>query len=53
MSSIVPEKIIIKTTAIKLLEKAGRHPALTPRILRQKIESKLELAKGNISIHIL
>lgn len=44
MSSVViPEKAELKAAVIKLLERAGRHPKLTPRILREKAEKILKL----------
>ena len=43
LSTEVPEKSVIKSTVIRLLEKAGRHPQLTPKILRSKVETKLQL----------
>jgi hypothetical protein len=49
MSSSLPEKELIKATIIRLLEKANRHPELTPRILRTKIEQKLKLADGTLN----
>lgn len=49
MSSALPEKELIKATIIRLLEKANRHPELTPRILRTKIEQKLKLREGTLS----
>ena len=44
MSNAVPEQSVLKAQTIKLLEKSGRHPQLTPRILRTKLEQKLGLA---------
>jgi ElaB/YqjD/DUF883 family membrane-anchored ribosome-binding protein len=35
-------------TITKLLDKAGKDPRLTPRILREKAEQRLELAKGSL-----
>jgi len=46
MATDLPEKEVIKSTIIKLLEKANRHPSLTPRLLRNKVEEKLKLKQG-------
>ena len=36
----------VKTTLNNLLNKAGRDPRLTPRLLREKTEQKLSFPKG-------
>lgn len=35
-------------TVTKLLDKAGKDPRLTPRILREKAEQRLSLSKGDL-----
>lgn len=49
MSNVLPEKELIRSTIIKLLEKANRHPSLTPKLLRNKLEEKLKLQPGCLS----
>lgn len=41
------EDAMVKTIT-KLLDKAGRDPRLTPRILREKAEQRMELSKGDL-----
>jgi hypothetical protein len=41
------EETVLKTIT-KLLDKAGRDPRLTPRILREKAEQRLTLSKGDL-----
>lgn len=38
----------VEKTVTKLLDKAGHDPRLTPRILREKAEQRLNLAKGDL-----
>jgi hypothetical protein len=33
---------------IKLLNKAGQDPRLTPRVLRKKLEEKMKLSEGSL-----
>ena len=35
-------------TVTKLLDKAGKDPRLTPRILREKAEQRMSLSKGDL-----
>ena len=37
-----------KAMILKLLEKAGSDPRLTPRLLREKAEQRLQLDKGSL-----
>jgi hypothetical protein len=37
-----------KSVIFKLLDKAGKDPRLTPRILREKAEQRLSLNKGDL-----
>jgi phage-related tail protein len=41
------EDVLLKTIT-KLLDKAGKDPRLTPRILREKAEQRMELNKGDL-----
>ena len=41
------EDILLKTI-LKLLDKAGKDPRLTPRLLRDKAEQRMTLAKGEL-----
>ena len=36
------------TNVLKLLNKAGQDPRLTPRILRKKLEERMKLAEGEL-----
>lgn len=51
MTSNVPtcftEEQLLQTIT-KLLDKAGRDPRLTPRLLREKAEQRLTLTKGDL-----
>ena len=38
----------VETMVFKLLNKAGRDPRLTPRILREKAEQRLSMTKGEL-----
>ena len=46
MASFDEEKL--KTMILKLLDKAGRDPRLTPKILRNKAEERLKLESGTL-----
>jgi phage-related tail protein len=41
------DDMLLKTIT-KLLDKAGKDPRLTPRILREKAEQRMELNKGDL-----
>lgn len=48
LSSKMPDKDTLRAYTLKLLEKANRHPELTPKILREKIEQKLKLVPSTL-----
>lgn len=45
--SVGDEEVLLQTIT-KLLDKAGRDPRLTPRILREKAEQRMSLNKGDL-----
>ena len=51
MVALFDEKV--KTVLINLLNKAGRDPRLTPRLLREKAEQKLNIEKGCVNYFII
>jgi len=40
----------VKLIVLKLLDKAGNDPRLTPRILRNKVEDKMNLERGSLKV---
>jgi hypothetical protein len=42
------DKEVVVRVMMKLLDKAGNDPRLTSRILREKVEEKLKLKKGDL-----
>ena len=48
MSSSILFDEKVESTLNNLLNKAGRDPRLTPRLLREKTEQKLSIPKGKI-----
>lgn len=40
----------LKAVVLKLLDKAGLDPRLTPRILRNKVEDKMSITRGGLKV---
>ena len=40
----------MRTLVVKLLDKAGEDPRLTPRLLRNKMEDKMNLERGALKV---
>lgn len=47
MTEVDQDELLLKTIT-KLLDKAGKDPRLTPKILREKAEQRMELSKGHL-----
>lgn len=44
------DQVQLKAIVLKLLDKAGHDPRLTPRILRNKVEDKMSIERGGLKI---